>query len=289
MKKRALSGILLVMGAVILAGCGRGATVPGGRAADRQNNSHKVGSHSTALAASTRSAGSPEHRKPASGQAAIADALGIVARTTTVPLWGPQARAIHAPDLRGHHVLSAETMSTRNQYAVSFIATVKPYPVNSALLKLPPNTGLAQLVGDFSGQRYRSVVAAQGALTDVHPPASPPHRMEITPTIQADEWTQAGLVVWHQDGWLVEMNGLAASSVTQRIYAQIAQKMVHRLSHTALPAKHGIIIVDVAGDGEHTLVSWRLGRLVYRTFSEFLPSTAIGMAASMRPSPTLHR
>ena len=139
------------------------------------------------------------------------------------------------------------------------------------------------------GQRYRSVVAAQGALTNLHSPASPPHRMEITTTIQADEWTQAGLVVWHQDGWLVEMNGMAASSVTQGIYAQIAQKMVHRLSHTALPAKHGIIIVDVAGDGEHTLVSWRLGRLVYRTFSEFLPNTAIGMAASMRRSPTLHR
>ena len=283
MKKRALRGILLVMAAVILAGCGSNATVPQGRAVDRQNNSHKVGSHSTALAASTRSAGSPEHRKPASGQAAIADALGSVARTTTVPLWGPQARAIHAPDLRGHHVLSAETMSTRNQYAVSFIATVKPYPVNSPLLKLPPNTGLAQLVGDFSGQRYRSVVAAQGALTNLHPPASPPHRMEITTTIQADEWTQEGLAVWHQDGWLVEMNGLAASSVTQGIYEQIAQKMVHRLSHTALPANHGIIIVDVAGDGEHTLVSWRVGRIVYRTSSEFLPSTAIGMAASMRP------
>ena len=252
--------------------------------------SHKAGSHSTALAASARSAGSPERGKPASsGQAAIADALAIVARTTTIPLWGPQASAIHAPDLHGHHVLSAETVSTRNQYAVSFIATVKPYPVNSPLLKLPPNTGLAQLVGDFSGQRYRSVVAAQGALTDVNPPASPPHRMEITPTIQADEWTQEGLVVWHQDGWLVEMNGLAASSVTQVIYEQIAQKMVHRLSHTALPAKHGIIIVDVAGDGEHTLVSWRLGRLVYRTSSGFLPSTAIGMAASMRPIPALHR
>ncbi len=37
MKKRALSGILLVMGAVILAGCGSVATVPGGRAAGRQN------------------------------------------------------------------------------------------------------------------------------------------------------------------------------------------------------------------------------------------------------------
>ena len=218
--------------------------------------------------------------KPASGQAAIDQALGVVAKTTTVPLWAPEASAIHAPGLKGY--LSASTTSAANQYSVTLTATARAYPVNDP--KIQSTTGLGQLIGIFGGQRYESAAAAQGALytRNVLPlPVALPSQVALTPKITADEWRQRtgiipqGIIEWHQDGWTVQMN--------QTLDVKLARILANQLTRTALPAKHGVIAVGVAGDGAHTTVSWRLGPVVYQTFSEYLPSTAVGMAASLHP------
>lgn len=218
--------------------------------------------------------------KPTSGQAAIDQALGAVAKTTTVPLWAPEASAIHAPGLKGY--LSASTTSAANQYSVTLTATARAYPVNDP--KIQSTTGLAQLIGIFGGQRYGSAAAAHSALYTgdyEHRPSSPPSHVALTTKIVADEWKQRtgiipqGLIEWHQDGWTIQMN--------QTLDITLARSLANQLAHTALPARTGVIAVGVAGDGAHTTVSWRLGPVVYQTFSEYLPGTAVGMAASLHP------
>ncbi len=218
--------------------------------------------------------------KPAFGQAAVDQALRIVAQTTTVPLWAPKVSAIHAPGLRGY--LSASTTGAANQYAVTLTATTRAYPVNDP--KIQSTTGLGQLIGTFGGQRFGSAAAAQAVLYTrnvLRLPAALPSQVVLTPKITADEWRQRtgmisqGIIEWHQDGWTVQMN--------QTLDVKVARSLANQLDRTALPAKHGIIAVGVAGDGAHTTVSWRLGRVVYETFSEYEPGTAVGMAASMDP------
>ena len=221
-----------------------------------------------------------EASKPVSGQAAINEALAIVVKSTKVPLWAPKASAVHAPSLRGY--LSASTLSKANQYAITLTATANAYPVNDPQIQI--TTGLAQLVGIFSGYRYGSIAQAKRALFKgdyVKLPASSPHQLALTKKIEANEWKQGGgtlpegIIEWHEDGWTIEMN--------QTLDLPMAQKLANRIAHTRLPERQGVIAVGVAGDGAHTNVTWRSGSVVYQTFSEYLPSTAVQMAESMQP------
>ncbi|MCY0878412.1 MAG: hypothetical protein OWU84_05700 [Firmicutes bacterium] len=223
-------------------------------------------------------AASTAYSTPASGANAIREALAIVAKTTTVPLEAPYPSTIRAPGFKGY--LSASTMATTNRYAVILTETDKAYPVNDPAIQR--TTGLAQQIGIFSGQRYRSAVAAQAALYTGNyqpPPASRPRHIRLLPAVTADEWRQRnatipmGIMEWHQHGWTVQINQLLDSS--------LARTLARRLAHTRLPANHGVIAVENAGDGAHTIVCWRSGRVDYQTFSESLPQTAIDMAASM--------
>jgi hypothetical protein len=218
--------------------------------------------------------------QPASGQQAIARAMQFAAKNAKIALWAPDAADIHAPDLRGRK-LSAEVSSTAGQYSVTLIATVKAYPLNSPALSLPPNTGLAQLVGSFGGESYRSArVAARHLESRILFPV-PKARFLIkalAPHIAAKVWTigpRLQLIEWHQKGWLMQ--------VSQSPDVAFCHVLVREIAAARLPVSHGVMAVDVAGDGEHTVLVWRVGRVDYTVYANFLAATAVHMAASMHP------
>lgn len=218
--------------------------------------------------------------KPASGQVAINEAVAIVRKTTAVRVWASSVSAM--PPLTKPGYLSASTTVSRNRYAVTLTDTAKAYPVNDQ--KIQTTTGLGELVGIFSGQRYRSIAAARTALFEgnyMKPPTTRLQRVTVAPKILADQWTQGrksipfGVIEWHQNGWTIQVN--------QTVDIKLARNLAGRLRHTVLPASHGVIAVANAGDGAHTTVSWRVGQVVYQTFTENLPGSALNMAQSMRP------
>ena len=67
--------------------------------------------------------------QPLSGQAAIHAAMAFLAKKTTVPLWSPEATAIHSLVLTGHK-LSVTASGSVDQYQVGLIATTRAYPIN---------------------------------------------------------------------------------------------------------------------------------------------------------------
>ena len=218
--------------------------------------------------------------KPASGQQAIAQAMQFAAKKTKIALWAPDAADIHAPDLR-ERKLSVEVSSTAGQYGVTLIATVKAYPVNSPALSLPPNTGLAQLVGSFGGESYRSARVAARHLKSRFLFPVPKARFlsqALAPHIAAKVWTigpRLQLIEWHQKGWLMQ-----ASQSPDVAFCRV---LMREIAAARFPVSHGVMAVDVAGDGEHTVLAWHVGRVNYTVYANFLAATAVHMAASMHP------
>lgn len=235
------------------------------------------GNAPTSTASAAHPPATTHHGRPVSRQAAINAAITLLAKKTTVPLWIPQATAIHAVILTGHK-LSVTATGSANQYQVGLIATVRSYPVNSPHIN-DSRFGINTVLGDFGGHRYASVTTAQVALRSGSyqaPPPSPPSRLALTARITAEEWTTHGhpaIIQWHQKGWLIQIN--------QRATVKLAREVGQTLADTSLPSSHGVIVVVGATDGAETSVTWRVGTTDYTVSGRPDPVDTVDMADSM--------
>ncbi|NMP24947.1 hypothetical protein [Sulfobacillus harzensis] len=260
-----------------LAACGKGPTPPASAGHPPALTHHRAVSHAPGSAqASNRTATPPA--QPLSGQAAIHAAMAFLAKKTAVPLWAPQATAIHSFVLTGHK-LSVTASGSVDQYQVGLIATARSYPINSPHID-ESAFGINTVLGGFGGHRYASETAAQAALQSSayqSPPTSPPSRIALTARLHADQWISHGhvdIIEWHQKGWLVQVN--------QLVTVQLAREVAQAMARTGLPAAHGVIVVGGATDGAGTSVAWRVGATDYRVFGRPDSADTIEMAGSMR-------
>lgn len=214
-----------------------------------------------------------------SEQAAINQAMNRLATTTNVPRWAPRAVAIHSPFLSGNALSVTESGSAR-QFQVSLVITTHPYPVNSPHINTQA-FGINTVVGGFSGQRYGSTAAAQAALTAAPYqglPSSHPSFIGLARHLRAEEWRYRGrpdLIAWRQKGWLVQVNQLPSRA--------LARSVARFITATRVPARHGVIVVIGATDGQLTQVSWRVGAVDYTVEGRPDSGDTLSLAGSMHP------
>ena len=83
-----------------------------------------------------------------------------------------------------------------------------------------------------------------------------------------------GMVEWGQDGWTFQVNQTADVS--------LARQVARYVSRHPLPTGHnGMVVVAHAGDGNHSYVAWRVGRVVSTASNYHHARSAVGMADSM--------
>lgn len=178
-------------------------------------------------------------------------------------------------------------------YAVGLQISTTPASVNSPVLSQPPNTGLAAVLGGFGARTYPSSaqVLSVLSLTPARPEqgnltaaismrGTKSRRINLGNGIQGALFDRRGwdVVQWREGEWGFQVNGSYPPGDRA-----LASQVVAYLHTHLLPEAHGLMVVNNAGDGEHTSLSWAYGDTVYNTWDYHHALSAVKMAMSMRP------
>ncbi len=206
--------------------------------------------------------------------------LNYVGQRTRLPVMAPTLLISERP---GQFSMTA--VATPASYDVQVYRTKASLPLNSPKISEPPNTGLASDVGGYSGRKFRSVALAKAGLITstgffARPPRSGLQKVSLGLGITGQAWTASAgdaVLLWNQGGWTLEVN-----SEPLVMLAPYARGLVEYLHRHPLPNYHGIVAIQDAGDGEHTLVCWRRGNDVYTVGDYHVARDAFAMAQAIR-------
>lgn len=189
--------------------------------------------------------------------------------------------------------LAATVSATADQYQVALQLATTPLGVNSPALFQPPNTGLAQVIGGFGAKQYAtSTQALQQVVVSAHTGSTPggyispqgqgfrAGRLYLGLGIWSTVFSKFDdvIVEWHEGDWFFQVQDMSVAAAKAT-----AEPMISYLHKYLLPETHGMVTVVDAGDGQHTALSYAVGRIVYTDWDYHHAVSALRMAVTMRP------
>lgn len=213
----------------------------------------------------------------------VNQAMEVVSHTTLLPLAAP--RYIPIADLKGHLYLAAQTTILRHSYHVHLQLTTKPLAVNNPAINAPVNTGLARYFGGFGARQYHTVSDAFSSLshTLVKPASTAGKSIGLGNAMMGQIYNNPSttLVQWKIGAWTFQWVGPPSGG---EIYE--AKRTVHYLQGQSLPATPGTVVVEVGGDGDHTVIHFQVGRLVFSVSNYHSTMGALEMLMAMKTWPS---
>ncbi len=215
----------------------------------------------------------------------ISAALASLSSRMPMPLVAPLAIPAN---------LSAKSTIAKSGYAVSLYRCESRFPLNSREIGSPPNcSGLAAYFGAFSGTRLTTTAAAHRLLSNAQrqqtrfcgPNTNSPQRISVIRAVQGvligtNRFSGYCEMYFDLSGWSVFVGG---NAVLRSIAAakQEGLRVVDIMSKVRMPANSGNIVIETAGDGNHTWLTWTIGQSLYTVSGYHTSSAAFAMAGSM--------
>lgn len=191
-----------------------------------------------------------------------------------------------------HTYLAATAQASANEYEVSLQLSTTPLGLNSPALDQGPNTALSFVIGGFGAKAYPShdQALAQVQVTQ-HTPSEPGgyvapdlQQMRASRTYIGDGvWGTVyaapydDLLEWREGDWFFQVQDMSASAAHATAASLVAFLHTH-----LLPETYGMMTVVDAGDGQHTVLSFAQGAIVYTDWDYHDALAAARMAVSMR-------
>jgi len=88
------------------------------------------------------------------------------------------------------------------------------------------------------------------------------------------------MVTFDLNGWSVVIGGGAALNSLSAAKHE-ALRIIGFMREVQMPQKHGVVVIQTAGDGDHTLVDWTYGNSLYSISSYHSADEAFSMVGSI--------
>ena len=190
--------------------------------------------------------------------------------------------------------LSAKTSYTQTSYKVSLYQYQSILPLNSPKIGSPPwCSGLAHYFGDFGGTQYSTSASADhwlrvinrhrtqfcGAIANRSIKVGVSQGAQVTMTSTGGS-TGYCMMTFDLNGWSVVIGG-GATLNSLSAAKQEALRIIGLMGEVQMPQKHGVVVIQTAGDGDHTLVDWTYGSSLYSISSYHSANEAFSMVGSI--------
>jgi hypothetical protein len=190
--------------------------------------------------------------------------------------------------------LSAKTSYTQTPYKVSLYQCQPPLPLNSSKIGNPPwCSGLAHYFGDFDGTQYSTSASADhwlkildgqrtqfcGAIAMRSIKVGVSQGTQVTMTSTGGS-TGYCMVTFDLNGWSVVIGGGATLNSLSAAKHE-ALRIIGLMGEVQMPQKHGVVVIQTAGDGDHAFVDWTYGNNLYSISSYHSADEAFSMAGSI--------
>ena len=215
----------------------------------------------------------------------ISNALGYLVGKNLLPVLAPN---------KIPSKMSAKTSYTRTSYKVSLYQCQSPLPLNSPKIGNPPwCSGLARYFGDFGGTKYSSSASARswlktienrrsqfcGTIANRSIEVSLNQGMHVVMT-GTESTTGYCKATFDLNGWSVKIGG-GATLYSMSSAKQESLQIIGFMREVHMPVKHGEVVIQTAGDGDHAFVDWTYGKSLYSISSYHSASEAFSMAGSI--------
>lgn len=292
---RRIAACILAVGTLVaMTGCGRERPSPATKAPHPSfRSSGQTGGTGgkTPLTHSSLAGRGGQQAAPAWNRVILAG-MDHVAPLTSVPLEAPLQGL--PPSVAGRY-LTAITHAVSDHYAIDLWLTASPMPINNPAITQPPNGGQADLVGGFGATTFPSHALATASLRPQNGAYNPitsslvHYPVNLGDGVQATFYSgkYAGFVQWTKGKWTIQINNLPpAQHGSPPTFLYLATHRIVAYLHThPLPTARGLMVVQAAGDGDHTSLQWVKGSMVLQASNYHSAVEAIMMATSMRSFP----
>ncbi len=221
----------------------------------------------------------------------VTQAMQYVKKRSDIPLVAPLF-AGNGNGALGRSYLAATASATANQYHVSLQLSTTRAGLNSPVLYQPSNTGLAAVIGGFGATEFKTATQALRQV-EVTPQSTTSYgfgyinpraqhlkssRMNLGLGIWSSVYTGRNTVLidWREGEWFFQVHDMQMNSAKGA-----AMQLVRYLHTHLLPETHGMLMMDNAGDGQHTYLSYAVGNVVYNDWDYHHALSAARMAVSM--------
>ena len=229
----------------------------------------------------------------------LVTAMSYVASRTQVPLEAPSPLPVEEissfggpPVQAGPNTAQAEAQ--KRSYSVSLYNCPQALPLNSSRFELSCEAPVT-ILGVFGGGSYASPTAALSALSaservSAQRPAScdVTRQVRLRGAVVAEVYTSPAsgnncLAHWQEHGWEFVLTGFFATDNGWGSWPATADQLVGYVTSHRLPAAHGLLDCDIAGDGLPTTLIWALGAQTYTASTYHSALGSIDMADAMSP------
>ena len=215
----------------------------------------------------------------------VSAALASLSSRMPIPLLAPLAIPAN---------LSAKTSSTQSGYKVSLYHCQSTLTLNSPEIGNPPNcSGSAPYFGDFGGTHYATASTANLSLSTLQnqrprfcgPNSNSSQQVSLAQGVQGVLTSTKGVsgyceMRFNSNGWSVLIGGNAALYSTAEA-KQEGLRVIDLMTEVRMPAKNGIVVIQTAGDGNHTWLTWTTGENLYTVSGYHSTSSAFTMTKSL--------
>lgn len=207
--------------------------------------------------------------------------MRIIQKETSLPLVAP--RIIPITQSEGDLFLAAQTVVSQMGYHVHLQLTETPLSVNNPAINDPLNTAMANNFGGFGVTQYpRSGTVKMAVAKLAYSPKAGTigSRINLGSGVTGQVFGESGIVRWAKGHWTFDVMGVS------RIDQSEARKIVEYLAGQRFPATDGVMTVQAAGDGNHTVIEFQAGDILYQVSDYHSAIGAIEMAMGMKSWPT---
>lgn len=227
------------------------------------------------LSAITAQAAMPQTSFPS----VVTAAMNFVQPRTKIALIAP---TYIAQPQNGQYLTSLVTANA-NSYEVDIRSLNKPLPINSPDINDPQYNGLAQWLGGFGAKKFVTQSSANAAvnhqLSYAYHVTGTPHAIYLGSGVTGKLYNgrYAGTITWQMGTWQFQINnGSSTANVS------VAEAIIAQVQKTPLPHEQGEMVVQNAGDGEHTQLVFVTGTTLMTTTNYHSATDALQMAASLK-------
>ncbi|MCY0881969.1 MAG: hypothetical protein OWS74_08220, partial [Firmicutes bacterium] len=258
------------------------------------------------------------HALPANFPQLTRQALNVVAKHSSAPLWAPTVVPAAA---NSSWVVSATAVKASSSvsppapgYQIAFWETLQDLPINGINQLSTQQMRMSHILGGFDGYQEKNSTQAGQALANYEDAVAFRWNNHSAGTISLNNKVKAKLyriptaadnpnemvdMSWDDGPWMVAVEHGSApdNSGELSIDTKMANRLIAALSAYSLPTPttQGFVVVSMVGTpGQpgyfcQTTVKWNQGEDIYKTFAETPSphniSTAVEMAATMTTVP----
>ncbi len=209
----------------------------------------------------------------------VTAAMSYIQPRTKIALMAPT----YIAQQQSGQYLTALVQANATSYSVTIRSLNKPLPINSPDINDPQYNGLAQWMGGFGADKYATLSAAHAALNRSLSYAEhltgTPHPIYLGSGVTGELYNgiYAGTITWHMGTWQFQVNnGNPTANVS------VAEAIITQVQNAALPREQGKMVVQNAGDGEHTQLAFLSGTTLMTVANYHSSTDALKMASSIK-------